>query len=174
MIERFWTLVAKFIARPKVLQALYRRAEKTPYFHLKGYMDRWWLLNPITTQSVMVDGQPIDMKFPKYRWLPVSIRLHHILRADHARDKHNHPGSFRTLIGKGWYIEHREDGQEGHLRVEGQTSKLLNGEFHHVSMVSEGGVWTVFIMWGWTGQWGFKLPDGRVVPHQKYHNGGIP
>lgn len=163
--EFFWRMIAKIIARPKVLQALYRRAEKTPYFHLRGYMDRWWLLNPITTAA---DGT----KTAKYPWLPVSARMHHILRADQARDKHNHPGSFRTLIGKGWYIEERDDGT--YHRQAGDTSVLLSGEFHHVNQVSEGGVWTIFIMWGWTGLWGFRTPDGSVVPHQDYKNGGQP
>lgn len=165
MTEFFWRAVARIIARPAVLQALYRRAEKTPYFHLKGYMNRWWLFNPIVTA-------PDGTKQAKYNWLPVSARMHQILRADTARDPHNHPGSFRTLIGKGWYLEDRDDGT--HFREEGDTSVLLNGEFHHVDQVSPGGVWTIFIMWGWTGKWGFRLPDGSVVPHQDYHNGGMP
>lgn len=164
MTEYLWRRIAAFVARPAVLQWLYRRAEKTTYFHLDGYMNRWWLFNPIETVG--------DTKLAKYPWCPVSVRMHHILRADKARNPHNHPGSFRTLIGKGWYIEDREDGD--HVRLQGDTSVLLNGEFHHVKAVSEGGVWTIFVMWDWTGKWGFRLPSGEVVPHQHYKNGGKP
>lgn len=172
--EFFWRMLAKIIARPKVLQALYRRAEKTPYFHLKGYMERWWLFNPITTTEVWVHDERQITKTAKYPRCPVSIRMHHILRADHARDKHNHPGSFRTLIGLGWYVEHRDGVPYPILRKTGDTSVLLNGEFHHVSEVSEGGVWTIFIMWDWRGTWGFRTPSGDVVPRQDYKNGGQP
>ena len=51
---------------------------------------------------------------------------------------------------------------------------LEHGEFHHVNEVSAGGVWTLFIRWGWRSAWGFRLDDGSVVPHQEYPNGGKP
>lgn len=165
MKEFLWRRVARFAARPKVAQWLFRRAEKTPYFNLDGYMNRWWLFNQITEQ-------PDGTKRAKYPWLPFSVRMHHILRADEARDPHNHPGSFRTLILKGAYIEHRE--ARHYVRVAGDTSTLMHGEFHHVSSVSPGGVWTVFIMWDWKDTWGFRKPDGTVINWKSYKNGGQP
>ena len=177
----FWPIVAWIVTRDRIFQALYRRAEKTPYWDLDGYMRRWWLFNPINTKyehvsTTMVDGKPFievrEVKTAKYPWCPVSARMHHILRADHARDKHNHPGTFRTIVGKGWYEEQRDTGT--FLRKKGDTAVLGADEFHHVSEVSPGGVWTIFIMWDWRATWGFRKPDGTVVPHQDYHNGGMP
>lgn len=168
----FWDLFAWVVSRKPIARLLYRIAFKTPYWNLEGYMERWWLFNPITTQTVTVHDETIVMKTAKYNWCPVSARIHHILRADNARDPHSHPGSFRTVVLDGWYDETRDDGE--HLRRRGDTAVLLDNEFHHVTMVSPGGVWTLFIMWNWRATWGFRLPDGRVVPHQEYHNGGKP
>jgi hypothetical protein len=166
--EILWRLAAKVVSRPAVAQWLYRRAQRTPYYHLVGYMDRWWLFNPIVTT---VNGAGVPVKTAKYPRCPVSVRLHHILRADKARDKHSHPGSFRTLIAKGWYVEARDDGE--YLRSAGDTAVLLVDEFHHISAVSPGGVWTIFIMWDWRGTWGFRTPSG-FVPRADYHNQGRP
>ena len=172
----FWDTVAWIVSRKPVARLLYRIALKTPYWDLEGYMNRWWLFNPIETKADLVEDQlgthTVDRKQAKYNWCPISMRIHHILRADDARDPHNHPGSFRTIVLDGWYDETRDDGQ--HLRRRGDTAVLLADEFHHVTAVSEGGVWTLFIMWNWRSTWGFRLPGGRVVPHQEYHNGGMP
>lgn len=170
----FWPIVAWFVATTRIFRALQARAFKTPYWHLEGYMERWWLFNPIKTSYVQ-DNPALNtvrvVKSAKYPWCPVSIRMHHILRADLARDPHNHPGSFRTIIGQGWYFESRERGPRK-LRARGDTSVLRHGEFHHVDQVSPGGVWTIFIMWNWQTTWGFKLADGTVVDHREYKDGG--
>ena len=172
----FWPLMAWVVSTPWVFDALQRRAAKTPYWNLEGYMERWWLFNPINTTYVQ-DELGLNtvrvVKSPKYAWCPVSIRMHHILRADLARDPHNHPGSFRTIIGRGWYFERRERGPLK-LRSRGDTSVLRHGEFHHVDQVSPGGVWTIFIMWNWQTSWGFKLADGTFVDHRMYKDGGQP
>lgn len=177
----FWPAVAWIVSRDNIFQALYRRAEKTPYWDLEGYMRRWWLFNPINTTyetvgTTVVHDETIteirEVKTAKYRWCPFSVRMHHILRADRARHPHNHPGTFRTILGKGWYWEHRDDGV--FLREKGDTALLRHDEFHHVGEVSPGGVWTIFIMWNWRTTWGFRLEDGTVVPHREYHNGGKP
>lgn len=189
----FWPLIAFIVSRAPVARWLIDRSLRTPYFHLDGYMHRWWLFNPIETLEVrrtskdipanlaphlrrFLESIPVGgtktLKKPRYRWCPVSARIHHILRADKARHPHNHPGSFRTIVLDGWYDETRDDGI--YTRHQGDTAVLEHGEFHHVNEVSIGGVWTLFIMWDWRGVWGFRLDDGSVVPHQEYHNGGKP
>lgn len=177
----FWPAVAWIVSRDRVFQALYRRAEKTPYWDLEGYMRRWWLFNPIKTTyetvgTTVVHDETIteirEVKTAKYPWCPVSIRMHHILRADNARDRHNHPGSFRTILGTDWYKEERDEGT--FIRRKGDTAVLRHGEFHHVSEVAPGGVWTIFIMWDWRSTWGFRMPDGKIVDHREYHNEGKP
>lgn len=59
------------------------RAKRTPYFHLPGYMERYWLFQT--------------------RWL--SCRVHVILRSDNERDLHDHPWNYWTVILRGGYVE---------------------------------------------------------------------
>jgi hypothetical protein len=61
-------------------------AQKTPYFHLNGYMERWWVFKPI-------------------RFIPFCSRIHHILRSDTDRHLHDHPWYYLTVILKGGYWE---------------------------------------------------------------------
>lgn len=102
-----------------------------------------------------------------------SIRLHHITREDHDRDLHNHPFSYRTFVLHGFYTEEVKRRQsrvtlrETH---EGCTSTLGPLQFHRVTEVGPGGVWTLFCMTRNTGRWGF-LKDGRFVPSTTYLKG---
>jgi len=51
VINLFWRLVAKLLARPTVTAWLITRAQRTPYLHIMSadgvemYMGRWWLFN---------------------------------------------------------------------------------------------------------------------------------
>lgn len=151
-----WAILAKILALPPVRRALIKYAQRTPYFHLEGYMNRWWVFNPHPARS-----NGVGRKYPN---LP-QARIHHILRADLARDKHNHPWDARTNILKGWYIEER-DGCE-YLRVAGDTVVITADTFHHISAVSDGGVWTLFITGPWQHGWGFQTETG-FVPWREY------
>lgn len=149
-------MIAKFLANKHVAEYLVERAKKTPYQHLEGYMNRWWLFNPYSNTSGLC-------RFPK---LPVSIRVHHILRKDLDRHMHDHPWDARTFIIKGWYVEERE-GTGLTVRKEGDTATLNFGEFHRIDEVSEGGVYTVFVTFRYRGTWGFKV-EGNKVQWRKY------
>jgi hypothetical protein len=149
-------LIARFLAIPAVTTWLIRRAQRTPYFHLDGYMERWWLLNPYNR----------DTHKCKHAWFPWSIRIHHILREDYDRALHDHPWNARTFILHGWYREVREDGALIR-RCAGDTARLNFGEFHQIREVSDGGVWTMFITSRFQGTWGFKV-DGVKVPFWEY------
>jgi hypothetical protein len=180
MTEFLWRILARIAARPTVAAWLIERAQRTPYLHLDGYMNRWWLFNPTPPRH--------NGKGRRFEWLP-SIRVHHILRADHARDHHNHPWPFRTIILRGWYVESRryetfDDAADAgadvaqwhhaqgsvtghHMRRMGDTATLDAEGFHHVSQVSEGGVYTLFISGRWRHTWGFKTAQG-FVPWTEY------
>lgn len=160
---KLWNAVAKVAAQPIVANWLIRRAMRTPYFHLPGYMDRYWLFN---RYSDIGSYNVIPRRFPK---LP-SIRIHHILRADVAEHLHDHPWNARTMILKGWYKEVKENENmflAQYMREAGDTATINFGEYHHISEVSEGGVWTLFFTWEYMGTWGF-LVDGKKVPHNEY------
>ncbi|MGY2162192.1 hypothetical protein HX799_07410 [Pseudomonas tolaasii] len=51
MINLFWRIVAKLLARPAVAAWLIARAQRTPYLHIMSadgtemYMRRWWLFS---------------------------------------------------------------------------------------------------------------------------------
>ena len=157
-----WKLIAYIVSRPLVYTWLIDRAQRTPYLHLEGYMNRWWLFNPY-------DGAHRK----PWCWLP-SIRIHHILRADLDRHFHDHPWDARTIILYGAYMEERLFSFNGplylvktHTRNPGDTATLKYGEHHRIEHVSIGGVWTLFITWKYQGPWGY-LVDGVKVPHHLY------
>lgn len=166
-------LIAKMLAQPAVVDWLIRRAQRTPYFHIKGedgsvYMERYWLFNPYPHQSDGTGRRWGD-------WMP-SIRLHRILREDRDPHMHDHPWNARTVILRGWYEEERP----WHIRMPddftskrvitrqpGDTARLRFGEFHRITRVSAGGVWTLFVTGKKRGTWGF-LVDGSKKPWRQY------
>lgn len=176
----FWKLIAKICAKPAVAQWLINRAFKTPYSHITGpdgsiYMGRWWLFN----------AYPAPGEY-KGKWqFPISIRIHHIQRADSDRNLHDHPWNARTIIIGGGYVEKRlrvidrdSDSQidwgtdpvhSAHIRRVGDTAALKFGEYHSITDVTPGGAWTIFITGKYRGTWGF-LVDGVKVPWWKYLN----
>ena len=162
-------LIARFLARPAVTDWLIRRAMRTPYFHIKSpdgteiYMERYWLFNPYPHQN---DGAG-------RRWgdsMP-SIRLHRIMREDRDPHMHDHPWNARTFILRGWYAEVRQGELIWEDRIierrAGDTAALRFGQYHRISEVSPGGVWTLFVTWKKRGTWGF-LVNGRKVPWREY------
>lgn len=157
MVAALWRIIARIVSRPAVADYIIRRAQRTPYFHLEGYMERWWLFNGTPPLS--------GGKGRRFEWLP-SIRVHHILRADHDRHPHNHPWNARTIILRGFYLEKRDDGT--HLRMRGDTATLKANDFHRILSVPADGVWTLFISWRWRHVWGFRQDDGSVTPWQEY------
>lgn len=169
MKSLLWKALAKVVSTPAVAEYLIRRSQRTPYFHLEGYMNRWWLFNAYGFDL----NQSENTRHEKpIKFLP-SIRIHHILRADEARDLHDHPWDARTIILNGWYRETRlVDGPPGgeeveYLRKRGDTAALNYGEYHTISEVSPGGVWTLFMTWDYIGTWGF-LVNGKKVPWRQY------
>lgn len=192
MKEFLWKQLARFLAKPRIAEALIRYAKRTPYMHLPSnedpsYMERYWVFNPY------------DRTTNKPRWgllCPVSIRVHHIKREDLDRALHDHPWDARTIILRGWYEEKRllvgEDRQrmidqqcdaiskllealdpgkaevcEYFTRQPGDTAALRFGEYHTITEVSEGGVYTLFFSSSWKGVWGF-LVNGVKVPWREY------
>ena len=189
MLNIFWRIIAKVLARPAIAEWLIARAKLTPYQHIMSadgtemYMGRWWLFNPYSRKT----HKPA-------LWLcPWSFRIHHIMRPDEDRDLHDHPWNARTIILRGWYTEQRllqPDDPALHLllmkaselrqsfdaafqatehidRRPGDTARLNHGEYHRIDQVSPGGVITLFITSKWRGDWGF-LVNGVKVPWRTY------
>lgn len=184
-MQFLWHIVAQiFASYPGLVDWVIRRAQRTPYSHIMSadgqsrYMGRWWLFNPYC-KDAQGNATPA-----RWAWLP-SMRVHHIMRPDQDRDLHDHPWNARTIVLRGWYSEERpvdeffynpgwtgqveRDGEmrDVFMRRAGYTGRLLFGQYHRISAVSEGGVWTLFITWRYRGTWGF-LVDGKKVPWRTY------
>jgi hypothetical protein len=170
-----WNLIAKIASQPAVADWLIRRAFHRPYSPIIKdgvlYMDRYWLFNPYPDTGGSGADRP--------RWqFPISIRIHHIMQPDQDRDLHDHPWNARTVILRGWYREERLERpyktlwdftkqEVVHLRRTGDTAELSFGEYHRITEISEGGVWTLFITGKYRGTWGF-LVNGIKVQWRKY------
>ena len=190
----FWQAFAWIVTREPVRDWLICRSFLTPYEHITSadgkdvYMYRWWLFNPYPF------GKQSEGGGGYIKWLP-SIRIHQIMRPDMDRHLHSHPWNARTIILDGWYQEERpgkvssdgmftaEPGCVGvtypsnaksasevravYMRRQGHTGTLKFGEYHRISQVSPGGVFTMFITDKFQGDWAFDV-DGVAVPHDEY------
>jgi len=156
-----YKLIAKIVSHPKVFNYLLNKAKKTPYNNIYGvedgelYMERYWLFNPY----------PESGGKRRRNWFPLSIRIHKIVKPDNDRHLHDHPWNARTFILKGWYNEERFNGWCRHRT--GDTASLNFGEYHRITAVCEGGVYTLFVTGKYRGTWGF-LVDGLKVNYKKY------
>ncbi|MBP5969417.1 hypothetical protein [Pseudomonas iridis] len=189
MLNIFWRLLAKLLARQAVSDWLIARAQRTPYLHIMSadgaemYMGRWWLFNPYDR----------DSHRSRLWWCPWSVRIHHIKRPDNDRDLHDHPWNARTIILRGGYTEQRllqaDDPALQQLlmktaelrqsfdapfeateyidRRPGDTASLSYGEYHRIDSVVDGGAFTLFISGPYQGTWGF-LVSGVKVPWRTY------
>ncbi len=196
MKKAIWKFIARNLARPRIAEAIIRYAKRTPYMHLPtnedpSYMERYWVFNPYDRVT----------NIPRLgRLFPWSVRVHHIKREDLDRALHDHPWNARTIILKGWYMEKRLISSQpltqeeldafatlarGNLllnenvqmdrvfwRRAGDTAELGFGEYHTISEVSDGGVYTLFISGPWQGVWGF-LVDGVKIPWKTYLGLGL-
>ena len=166
MSDPLWSALAGWLADSPRLEALIRRvAARTPYFDIDGpggtlYMRRWWLM----PKWCLRFDPKCGALMPK-PWMPFSIRLHHIMRPDADRHLHDHPFNFRSILLQGWYVERRPDG--GRTITAGETYRAPATRWHRISQLSEGGVWSLFIMGRRVNDWGF-LVDGEKVPWQRY------
>lgn len=169
MPEFIWKLIARLVAKPRIAAWLIRRAQRTPYFHLLSpdgrdtYMRRWWLFNPYDHET----------RETRWRWCPISIRVHHICTPDLDRDLHDHPWNARTIILEGGYLEVRSELVGGrplarlYAREPGDTAPLDHDQYHSILDVAEGGAYTLFITGRYRGGWGFMV-GGVKVPWREY------
>lgn len=83
------------------------RARQTPYFHLDGYMERYWLCPYKDPERpgcgpVRFSQRPLSWLLQRFN---IAARIHHVLASDPGRDFHDHPFSYITIVLKGGYWE---------------------------------------------------------------------
>jgi hypothetical protein len=175
------------------------RAKRTPYFHLKGYMNRWWLVPYVSAGSGSSDGCGlVSWRRPITRLLQhlgIAVRVHEILRSDLGRDPHDHPWPYLTIVLKGGYWEERYDsrGFPTSRKWHGPGSVLFRRakDLHRLVLPTHLGMHDLLaagsapgqICWAetWyepattlfiTGRYAQKwgfLVSGTKVPHSEYH-----
>lgn len=132
------------------VQDLIDRAQHTPYSHLEGYMNRWWVNPP-------KDG------------IQTTARIHQILRSDADRHLHDHPWDYTSVILRGCYIEERAiPGGDYHGRLTEKTMYKAGSVIQRVAadahklVLPDGPVWSLFISGPYVQRWGFLTPEGKV------------
>ena len=129
------------------VKLLLNYAKKHPYFHIKDYMRRWWVI-------------------PPSKWYPFSVRVHEILRSDNDRALHDHPWSYMTIILEGGYWEHTADGK---VKWYGPGSVLFRSytNTHRLEVPPGTVATTLFCMGPYRQEWGFHTPEGKI-PWRQY------
>jgi len=161
---------------------LIRRALRTPYLHLAGYMDRWWLV-PYRATIVHADGEthgtgPVGRRRP-LAWLlqrlGIAVRVHHILRSDSGRVPHDHPWPYLTVILRGGYTEVRYDGRgfPTGRKWHGPGSVLFRraNSWHRLDLPEGRTAWTLFLTGRKEQTWGFMTLGGIKVPYYEHKEG---
>ena len=169
------------------------RARRTPYFHLEGYMERYWLVpyrsviervltyRPVGSNEderlVMTDGTgPVSPFSQPFAWLlqkfDIAVRVHHILRSDHGRDPHDHPWPYLTIVLRGGYLEHQYDEagfwKSANWRGAGSVLWRPAKSLHRLEVPEGQTAWTLFFTGRKQQTWGFKPVVGPKIPYYEY------
>ena len=174
-----------------LLRLLQKWGSRRPYFDIHGadgtlYMGRWWLFGGSAGNGY--DGWRDARTDAGRGWMPsrfdawigkrFAARLHHIAREDRARDFHNHPCAFVSIVLDGWYIERLplDQAQDSSLdkthyrdvlRASWSIAFRRANDRHTIVRVSPGGVWTIFAMGRKAGTRGF-FRDGQFINWRSY------
>lgn len=139
-------------------ERIIRRAMRTPYVHLPGYMERYWLFRVGRFGGGQSGPYPL-----------LGSRVHHILRSDEGRDFHDHPWPYLTIILRGGYWEITPDFFDGEVigetrRWHGPGSVLLRGarSWHRLELPEGTTAWTLFCTGPKVQHWGFLTARGKV------------
>lgn len=155
---------------------LIARAKRTPYFHLPGYMNRWWLVPYRQAGSWSAEGactvswwrQPIAWLLQTFG---IAVRIHEILRSDEGRDPHDHPWPYLTVILRGGYTEERynADGELASVKWHDPGSILYRpaNSWHRLTLPPGSVTTTLFVTGRYCNGWGFNV-DGAKVPYKQY------
>ncbi len=112
-------------------------------------MGRWWLLKP--------------------RWwtFGIGIRLHHIMESDNDRHLHDHPWWWISFILDGSYREYSLEYRQGVVFKAGSIRFNPRCRWHRLELLSNSGVWSIFVTGPYTQTWGF-LVNGQKINHREY------
>lgn len=165
----------------RMTERVVEKARETPYEHLSGYMNRWWLVPYRDTGSVSMKGcgvlpwrsRPFSRLLQSFS---IAARVHEILRSDRGRWPHNHPWPYITIILAGGYWEmiYNQEGKFIRSKWCGPGTILFRDASHFHKLVLGHGTCTTLFFTGkkvereeGEGSWGFAV-DGAFIPHRDY------
>ena len=145
----------------RLVDRIIARAKRTPYFDLNGYMERYWL------------RQPVGFAENDRSRTGIGARVHRILRSDSERHLHDHPWPSISIILRGGYWEILPAMQAQHpsldqycwRRVWRGPGSIVFRRAHHrhrIEIPDDTDSWSLFVMGRYTKQWGFYTNDGFV------------
>lgn len=104
------------------------RAKRTPYFHLKDYMERYWLFRRGEFGLADADGHgaPEGGEGTQGARPALAARVHVILRSDADEHLHDHPWPHLSIILSGGYWEDVPFAHRGAAWV-GETRRVWRG-----------------------------------------------
>lgn len=137
-----------------MVEQLIEQAKKNPYFHLEGYMERYWLI-PFNEEN------------------STNIRIHHILTSDTDRHLHDHPWPSTSIILKGgyWEVMPKDQNQDpaldatDRIRVWRAPGDVITREANHrhsIELPKGQTSWSMFLMGKYENKWGFYTDEGKV------------
>lgn len=150
--------------RDRIINAIISSAQKTPYFHLEGYMERWWLVGGWNAQRQNDNDyfDPARAKGGLYEWITdrVAVRLHHILRSDDDRHFHNHPSWSVSIVLRGGYFEWTPGPGIDHVKWRGPGAIVFRRAslLHRLELPPLTTTWSIFILGRKVQGWGFLVP----------------
>lgn len=163
----------------RIADALITRAQHTPYWHLTGYMERFWLSpyrDPICGNGcgpVILHRRPLTWLLQRF---DVAVRVHHILQSDDDRAFHDHPWSYMTIVLRGGYFEvtpiYDASGiYKGVARewVGAGSIRFRRAKSWHRLEIPEGrAAWTLFITFKKQQAWGFLEKPATKIYYRDY------
>jgi hypothetical protein len=120
---------------------------------------RWPSLKPFI---IGTDDDPYLKRWfilPHNKWF--NIYLHKFCRSDDDRALHDHPWVNMSLLIRGSYLEHMQDGSIV-LRSPWWPVFRKAEAAHRVELIAMQPVWTIFVTGRHRRSWGFHCPKGWV------------
>lgn len=127
MVEWFWRLVARFLARPATTDRLWRHVVGKAYMRGPSNSRSWWLFNPRSE----IDGTP------QRAWLPLSLRLTYMPCADSGPGLRMNAETVRSFVLIGAYEELYADLLLIRTWVKGDTVKLRKDRPYRIHRVDD-------------------------------------
>ena len=130
-----------------------------------------FVLEKMDRKRVILDREDNEPYLERYYLLfkdrdtfPFNIFLHKFIKSD-PDDLHDHPWGFRTIILKGGYWEHNEEGK--FWRAPFFTQSVSATYKHRIEVNPGVTCWTIFIPYTREREWGFHK-DGKWIHHESY------